>query len=136
MASGECNCGAISFEVDARLSDVFICHCSICRRSTGANGIAVVIVPNGSFRWTRGEEHIACWKKPDANWETWFCSRCGSRVPGNDSPDNMFIPAGCISSGGESLKVAHHVWVNSRAGWDVISDRGVQHLERYRGDTP
>jgi hypothetical protein len=40
MARGECNCGAVAFEADADLSGVFVCHCSICRRSTGNNGIA------------------------------------------------------------------------------------------------
>jgi hypothetical protein len=44
MTRGECNCGAVQFEIDADLTDVFVCHCSICRRSTGSNGIAVVVV--------------------------------------------------------------------------------------------
>ncbi len=44
MATGECNCGAVQFEIAADLSGVFVCHCSICRRSTGSNGIAVVVV--------------------------------------------------------------------------------------------
>jgi len=46
MARGECNCGAVQFEIDADPSGVYVCHCSICRRSTGSNGIAVVVVPN------------------------------------------------------------------------------------------
>jgi hypothetical protein len=66
MASGECNCGAIAFETTGGLPGVIVCHCSICRRATGSNGIAVVVVDNHAFRWIRGEEHIATWKKPDA----------------------------------------------------------------------
>ncbi len=58
MARGECNCGAVQFEIDADLSGVYVCHCSICRRSTGSNGIAVVVVRNNQFRWVRGQEHI------------------------------------------------------------------------------
>ena len=42
MITGACNCGAVQFEIDAALSGVFVCHCSICRRSTGSNGIATV----------------------------------------------------------------------------------------------
>jgi hypothetical protein len=30
MALGECNCGAVAFEISAALADVFVCHCSIC----------------------------------------------------------------------------------------------------------
>ena len=132
MVKGECNCGEVKFEVSGDLKDVYVCHCSICRRSTGANGIAVLVVPNEAFRWSSGLERVATWKKPDAEWQTWFCTVCGSRVPGMDSPDTTFIPAGTITSGGEALQVAHHIWVDSRAGWDVIGDGGQQHREGIR----
>ncbi len=133
MAKGQCNCGAITFEIAAELSDVFICHCSICRRSTGSNGIAVLVVSNEDFRWTKGHEHIATWKKPDADWETWFCMTCGSRLPGVNDESRMFVPAGLITDGGDNLEVRHHIWVDSRAGWDVIGDAGRQHREAFEG---
>ncbi|WP_456297716.1 GFA family protein [Gilvimarinus agarilyticus] len=31
MPKGKCNCGAVSFEIDRALSDIFVCHCSICQ---------------------------------------------------------------------------------------------------------
>jgi hypothetical protein len=129
MATGNCNCGAVQFEIDAELSGVYVCHCSICRRSTGSNGIAVVVVPNEQLRWVRGEEHIATWNKPGTDWHTWFCSVCGSPVPGMNNPGTMFVPAGSITDGGDALKVIHHVWVASKAPWDQIGDTGQQHPE-------
>lgn len=131
MATGACNCGAVTFEVTAELSDVYVCHCSICRRSTGSNGIAVLIIDNEAFRWLRGEEHIASWKKPGADWKTWFCRICGSRLPGRNDESRMFIPAGLISEGAEGLRVAHHIWVGSKAGWDEIGDSGQQHARAF-----
>lgn len=131
MASGACNCGAVAFEICADLSDVYVCHCSICRRSTGANGIAVLVIDNEVFRWVRGEDQIASWRKPDADWQTWFCRICGSRVPGANDPARMFVPAGLIAEGGGALKVAHHIWVDSRAVWDEIGDDGKQHREAF-----
>ncbi len=133
MALGECNCGAVAFEISADLSGVFVCHCSICRRSTGSNGIAVVVIDNNAFRWIRGEELITSWKKPDADWQTWFCRICGSPVPGINDESRMFVPAGLISDGGESLAVIHHVWVDSKAVWDEIGDSGQQHREAFEG---
>ncbi len=127
MATGHCNCGAVAFEIRADLSGVYVCHCSICRRATGANGIAVVVVDNNAFRWTRGEEQIATWKKPDADWQCWFCRTCGSPLPGANDEARMFVPAGLIAEGGEDLRVIHHIWVNSKAGWDEIGDAGEQH---------
>ncbi len=133
MASGACNCGAISFNIEADLSDVYVCHCSICRRATGSNGIAVIVVANEVFEWTGGEDLIASWKKPGADWEMWFCKRCGSPVPGVNDESRMFVPAGLISDGGENLKVAHHIWVGSKAAWDEIGDGGRRHPEAFDG---
>lgn len=132
MPRGECNCGAVAFEIDAAPTDVFVCHCSICRKFTGANGIAVVLVSNTAFRWLRGEDHIATWKKPDADWHAWFCRVCGSPLPGVNDSSQIFVPAGLISQGGENLRVAHHIWVGSKAPWDEIGDAGKQHREGYQ----
>ena len=79
MASGECNCGAGQFEIDADLSGVFVCHCSICRRFTGSNGIAVVLVANERFRWLRGTELIETWKKPNTQWQMQSLRFCRAR---------------------------------------------------------
>ncbi|HSG91670.1 MAG TPA: GFA family protein [Pseudomonadales bacterium] len=131
MARGACICGAVAFEVDAELEDVFVCHCSICRRFTGSNGIAVLVVDNETFRWTRGEDQVATWKKPDADWQCWFCRSCGSALPGANDASTTFVPAGLITQGGDALRVAHHVWVDSRAPWDQIGDAGVCHRQAF-----
>lgn len=133
MIRGECNCGGVAFEVDAGVPGIFVCHCSICRKATGSHGIAVLVVDNGAFRWIRGEGQVATWKKPGADWQTWFCRMCGSPVPGANDESRMFIPAGLVTSGGEDLRVIHHVWVGSKAPWDEIGDAGKQHLEGFKG---
>lgn len=132
MLRGNCNCGSVKFEVDERVEQVFVCHCSICRRATGSNGIAVVLADKSRFRWLAGAESIVAWKKPNADWEMCFCRTCGSPVPGENDANRMFIPAGSISEGGEDLHVAHHIWVASKAPWDVIADAGKQHPEGFR----
>lgn len=131
MAKGQCNCGSVAFEVDGDMSGIYVCHCSICRRATGSNGIAVLVVNNDAFQWIRGEDLIATWKKPDADWEMWFCHQCGSPLPGTNNDTTLFIPAGLITEGGESLKVTDHLYVDSRAHWDEIGDSGRQHREGY-----
>ena len=109
--------------------------CSICRRSTGSNGIAVIVVDNDDFRWSRGEALVGTWKKPGHDWQTWFCRNCGSPVPGRNDSSRMFVPAGLISEGGEDLRVAHHLWVDSRATWDEIGDSGRQHREALSAES-
>lgn len=133
MLAGECNCGAIAFEVTAKSSDLTVCHCSLCRRSTGSNCIAVVVIGKEGFRWVRGEAFINTWHKPGHDWQTSFCRHCGSPLPGVNDESRMYVPAGLMTQGGEGLKVAHHIWVASKATWDEIGDNGEQHNEAFEG---
>ena len=133
MIKGQCNCGSVQFEIDTAPSGVFICHCSICRRHTGTNGNAVVVTGNEHFHWVQGEENIATWRKPGHDWQIWFCRTCGSQVPGHDSDSTMFVPAGLIGEGDAGLKVIHHIWVDSKAGWDEIGDGGKRHTGAFEG---
>jgi hypothetical protein len=132
-ACGECNCGAVAFEITEDLSGVVVCHCSICRRATGCNGIAVLVVDKKAFRWVRGEDQLSTWRKPGADWQMWFCPTCGSPVPGENDETRMFVPAGLISEGGDDLRVRHHVFVDSKAVWDEIGDAGKQHPGPFEG---
>lgn len=127
MMKGQCNCGAVAFAVSAPLSDIYICHCSICRRSTGSNGIAVLVTEKQNFRWLQGETSISSWEKPGHDWQTWFCTNCGSTLPGVNDSETVFIPAPLVQESSEELRVAHHIWVDSRATWDIIGDSGLQH---------
>ncbi len=131
MINGNCNCGAVRYEIDSDTSDVYICHCSICRRFTGSSGIAVLVVEKSRFKWLSGEEHVSTWKKPNSQWECWFCRNCGSALPGANTETTVFVPAGSITGGAGELHVAHHIFVGSKASWDVIGDNGKQHLEAY-----
>ena len=51
----ECNCGAVAFEILSPLSDIYVCHCSICRRFTGGASIPVIVIPNDRFKWLKGQ---------------------------------------------------------------------------------
>lgn len=131
MAKGSCNCGAVSFEISADLKDVYVCHCSICRRASGGEAVAVLLVEKDAFHWLSGEAFIATWRKPQSRYESYFCQTCGSLVPGTNSDTHMFVPAGLIAEGGENLAVSDHLYVDSAAPWTCIGDNGRQHPGAY-----
>lgn len=133
MLSGQCNCGGVAFEIAGQLSPIYACHCSICRRFTGGANIPVVIVRNADFRWIAGRDLVTVWQKPDADWESNFCSICGSALPGQNDPARMFVPAGLLAGDIDGLQIAHHIFVGSKADWDVIGDAGKQHAGLFGG---
>jgi len=40
MIVGGCNCGSVSYEIVIPANDIYLCHCSICRRNTDGSGVA------------------------------------------------------------------------------------------------
>jgi len=131
MITGECNCGAVTFEISATVEDVLICHCSICRRATGGAGIAVAIVKSETFKWLTGKHKIKTWDKPDHDWQASFCTICGSSLPGKNDENSLYVPVSLLNNGVEQLKVAHHIFVGSKANWEEIGDSGKQHIGAY-----
>lgn len=132
-AEGSCNCGSVKFSIAKKVSDIYMCHCSICRKSTGSGGIAVVIVQNKDFAWLEGEAFIKTWRKPNHDWLTRFCVNCGTSVPGENDDDSIFVPVGTLNFGTQDLHIKHHLFVDSKASWEPLSLGAKQHLNGYNG---
>ena len=49
MGEGGCLCGALRYRLDAAPLDIGYCHCSMCRRSTGAPVLAWACIPAAAF---------------------------------------------------------------------------------------
>lgn len=126
MIQGACNCGAVTFEVSTEVKDIYACHCSICRKWTGNNGVAVVVIPKTAFRWASSEDLVTVWRRPVGDWQSSFCKTCGSALPGENDEATMFVPAGLLDDAEVKLRVAAHIWVESKASWDEIGDDGQQ----------
>ncbi|MBQ4809738.1 aldehyde-activating protein [Pseudoalteromonas luteoviolacea] len=130
VIKGGCNCKAVSFEFKVNASAIYMCHCSICRRATGVNGVAVMIASKTDFKWCSGTRYIKTWRKPEHDWVCSFCTECGSSLPGENDDQRMYIPAGLVSNEYlQGIRVTHHLWVESKACWDEIGDDGKQHLK-------
>lgn len=130
-AKGSCNCGGVKFEIIKPVSDVYVCHCSICRKATGGGGIAVAIVSNDNFSWIEGKELIKTWLKPDHDWETSFCVNCGSPLPGKNDENASYIPVSLLDSGYEHLQVQAHLFVDSKAPWEEIAGNAKSHKMNF-----
>lgn len=85
------------------------------------------MVKNAAFAWTKGAALVTTWQNPDADWQSHFCPRCGSSLPGLNDPERMFVPVGALSVDAGKLRVAHHIFTGSKADWDEIGDAGQQH---------
>ena len=129
--TGSCNCGSVKFGISTQVSDVYICHCSICRKSTGGGGIAVAIVNNDDFSWLEGHAFIKTWHKANHDWQTSFCTNCGSPLPGKNDEKASYVPVSLLDSGQGNLKVQHHLFVDSKPAWEKIGDKAIRHKNGF-----
>jgi hypothetical protein len=128
---GSCLCGEVAYEVDAPPQRTYYCHCSRCRLARGAAHATNAIFRSEDFRWTRGGDQVSVFKLPEAKlFGQAFCRRCGSHVPRVAPERNVAsVPAGTLD-GTPAIAPTAHIYVESRAGWEVLPDDGVT---RYAG---
>ena len=78
--TGGCLCGAIRYAVTGPLPAVGMCHCSKCRRASGAASNAVLNVRADRVEWLSGQDHWREFRTP-SGWGTFFCPTCGCPAP-------------------------------------------------------
>nr|WP_298410396.1 GFA family protein [uncultured Halomonas sp.] len=117
---GECLCGEVKFEIEGKIRNLYQCHCSLCRRATGAAANAATFVSAQRFRWVSGENEIRSFLKP-TGFRSDFCSICGSPVPNRlRGTDRVWVPAGLLDELIES-RVSAHLHITSAAPWEQES---------------
>lgn len=93
---GSCHCGAVQFEIDADLSTVYNCNCSICQ----AHGLLLVMVPASQLTLLKGEEHLTDYRFHKKKVRHLFCKTCGvetfSRPVVNDAKDKLALNVRCL----------------------------------------
>jgi hypothetical protein len=125
---GSCLCGGVRFEVTAPFVWANHCHCSRCRKHSGAFGGTQGRVPRSGFRLLAGEELVRVFRPEDGRVKA-FCSVCGSSLFGGEWPegDEVAIRLGALD-GDPGIRPEFHLFVASKAPWDELPDDG---LPRY-----
>ena len=123
---GKCLCEQVEFEVLGTTPKLYQCHCSLCRKQGGSSSNTATIVAAEHFRWLAGQEHISSWVKT-TGFRSDFCSNCGSPVPNPlRSAPYYWVPVGLLDDDGP-LEIGAHLFVDSKASWDVIHSAGVRY---------
>jgi hypothetical protein len=125
MIKGSCACGGIRFEI-AAVRSLTHCHCTTCRKLTGASFATYAHVEKDKFRWLGGDKTIKRYESAPGSFRS-FCPNCGSLVPGQ-APylATMSVPAGLLDDD-PGVRARLHVFTSSKAPWWDINDDLPQH---------
>ena len=120
---GKCLCGEVRFELSGDLPNLYQCHCSLCRKVTGSSANAAFRIPRAQLKWIAGEALIHKYTSA-SGFKSHFCSGCGSPLPNLTANDSAWwVPVGLLEDAA-GLQVGAHLFVASKAPWDVIPDAG------------
>ncbi len=123
---GGCLCGAVRYSSTEPPLRGVICHCSMCRKHSGAPILAFVHFPKDSFRWLKGEPTRY---QSSQFAQRGFCSLCGSTLTMHEQvlDDRVQVAVGSLDDPGR-VKVDDHVWTQEKISWFEIDDK----LPRFR----
>lgn len=120
MISGGCFCGAVKYRISGALRDARSCHCSRCRKAFSAQASAYALVDADQFEWLAGE-HLLTSYVGERGFGLRFCSLCGSTLCGTVDGTIHGVTLGCVD-GDPQVRIAEHIFVGSRAAWEVLPD--------------
>ena len=116
---GGCYCGDIRFEV-TDVFDAAYCHCSICRRISGAPAVLFATAPAPSFRVTQGKPTGFA---SSSDWIRYFCPRCGTAVYGaRPSNEGEVAFSTAILDQPDAVHPTAHIWCSSQLPYFQVGD--------------
>jgi len=121
MVRGSCLCGGIQFEAD-EIPLLTHCHCSLCRKASGAAFGTFAHARPDQFRYRKGDELIVLFRSSPDN-RRGFCRVCGSNVPiVQAGRQSVVIPAGTLDDD-PGVRPAVHLFTASKAAfWQIRDD--------------
>ena len=126
--TGECFCGRIRYQITGKLRDARSCHCSRCRKAFSSQASAYAEVNPDEFQWVSGEELLTTYHSQE-EYGLQFCSRCGSTLCGIYQGAVHGVTLGCLN-GQPDVEIGMHIFVGSKANWEVLSEGAPHYLEK------
>lgn len=129
MLEGGCHCGAVRYRVEGDPVYHALCHCTDCRRATGAPLVSWALYPNAQFAVTQGEAKAYA---SSEHARRHYCSTCGTSLFYTNEtvfPDMTDIQSATLDDP-EAVPLAIHVQTAERIGW-MKNAHELPQFERY-----
>lgn len=125
---GRCLCGEVRYVIFGALLSADHCHCTMCQKQHGAAFSTYADFAPDSFSWVQGAALVKVYEVPSGGG--WcFCSNCGSTLAGTDKGVISSVTLGTVE-GDPGIRPECHIYVGSKANWDIIQDDLPQYRER------
>ena len=125
--AGKCLCGAVEYAVMDEFVYALNCHCSNCRRATGAAFKPFAGIERGKLRVTGGADRLRIYGQESAHDA--HCTLCGSLLYSVvREAEFVHVTLGTLVDS-PSIRPTAHIFVGSKAPWYTITDDLPQYNE-------
>jgi hypothetical protein len=128
---GGCHCGAVRYRVSGKPEHVALCHCSDCRKASGAPMVAWVAFGEVDFAVTSGEAKT---RNSSGQAMRSFCGECGTPLwfcNAEVLPGIVDVQLATLDDPNAFAPQAH-IQVAERIGW-MAEARRLPEFERFPG---
>ena len=118
--TGGCLCGAVRFRATGPLAPAAHCHCTMCRKASGAPVVTFTRVGLNEFAFTKGKPKEY---RSSKTGRRGFCATCGSQLyfMYDAKPDSIGINVGCFDEP-ERLTPVRHIYSETMIPWLHMDD--------------
>jgi hypothetical protein len=129
--AGKCLCGAVRYAVADSFLYAANCHCSNCRRATGSAYKPFAGIERDKLAIVAGGDNLLIFGEADGHDA--HCQTCGSLLYSlvRDGA-YVHVTMGTLVDD-PTIRPTRHIFVGSKAAWDVIADELPQFVEHATG---
>ena len=132
--TGGCLCGALRWRLEERPLAINACHCTDCKKLTGATNLLMLVAKRDAFEAEGAGDVFR--KEADSGREIDIvrCAECGTRLWHEplSSPALVFIAAGTLDDPSWAIPTSH-IWIEKASPGVVMQDDAVK-IEGQPGD--
>ena len=131
LHEGGCACGAVRYRLAAPPFDTGYCHCSVCRRCSGAPVVVYTTVSRAHVELLRGTPRRV---RSTSFGERAFCGDCGTPLwmCVDREPDAIDITVASLDAPGD-VTPGFHIWDEARLPWFDVRDALPRHARSRPG---
>ncbi len=130
MLSGGCHCGAVRYRMPREVAHHALCHCTDCRKSSGAPAVAWALAPVDQVKITGEPSRYASSEHAVRH----FCGRCGTGLFYTSEAvfRGMIDVQSATLDDPDALPLQVQIQTAERIGW-MASAHSLPAFERYPG---
>jgi len=131
---GGCACGTVRYRLLSEPFDTGWCHCTTCRRVSGAPALVFSSVPAADLVFTSGEDAIGEIALSEFGRRR-FCTRCGTplTIQVDFQPETIDFTVATLDEP-DAVAPGFHIFYASRIAWFETADDLPRHA-RFRPET-